>query len=74
MPSALARIGIPTYGFVPLRLDAGTPFLDLFHGHDERVPLSAIRFGVPVLDEVVRRFAPSKRGSGRTDQRLYSRP
>ena len=54
---ALSRIGIPTYGFVPLRLDAGTPFLDLFHAHDERVPLSAIRFGVPVLDEVVRRFA-----------------
>jgi acetylornithine deacetylase/succinyl-diaminopimelate desuccinylase-like protein len=54
---ALSKIGIPTYGFVPLRLDAGAPFLDLFHGHDERVPLSAIRFGVPVLDEVVRRFA-----------------
>jgi acetylornithine deacetylase/succinyl-diaminopimelate desuccinylase-like protein len=54
---SLARIGIPTYGFVPLRLDAGTPFLDLFHGHDERVPLSAIRFGVPVLEEVVRRFS-----------------
>jgi acetylornithine deacetylase/succinyl-diaminopimelate desuccinylase-like protein len=54
---ALSRIGIPTYGFVPLRLDAGSPFLDLFHAHDERVPLSAIRFGVPVLDDVVRRFA-----------------
>ena len=53
---ALATLGIPTYGFVPLRLD-GAPFLEVFHGHDERVPVSAIRFGVPVLDEVVRRFA-----------------
>jgi acetylornithine deacetylase/succinyl-diaminopimelate desuccinylase-like protein len=59
---ALSRLGIPTYGFVPLRLDVGTPFLDLFHGHDERVPLSAVRFGVPVLDEVVRRFAGANRG------------
>jgi acetylornithine deacetylase/succinyl-diaminopimelate desuccinylase-like protein len=54
---ALARLGIPTYGFVPLRLDPGTPFLDLYHAHDERIPVSAIEFGVPVLDEVVRRFA-----------------
>jgi len=54
---ALAHIGIPTYGFVPLRLDADMPFLDLFHGNDERVPVSALAFGVPVLHEVVSRFA-----------------
>ena len=33
------------------------PFLSLFHGHDERVPVSALRFGLPVLHEVVSRFA-----------------
>jgi acetylornithine deacetylase/succinyl-diaminopimelate desuccinylase-like protein len=53
---ALAHLGIPTYGFVPLRLDAGTPFLDLYHGHDERLPVSALAFGLPVLYEVVERF------------------
>jgi len=53
---ALARLGIPTYGFSPLKLDADMPFLSLFHGHDERVPVSALRFGLPVLHEVVRRF------------------
>ena len=53
---ALADLGIPTYGFAPLRLDPGTPFLSLFHAHDERVPVSALRFGLPVLHEVVRRF------------------
>ncbi|TMB55146.1 MAG: M20/M25/M40 family metallo-hydrolase, partial [Chloroflexi bacterium] len=53
---ALARLDIPTYGFMPLRLDAETPFLSLFHAHDERVPVSALRFGLPVLHEVVRRF------------------
>jgi acetylornithine deacetylase/succinyl-diaminopimelate desuccinylase-like protein len=53
---ALATLGIPTYGFAPLRLEAEVPFLSLFHGHDERVPVSALRFGLPVLHEVVSRF------------------
>ena len=54
---ALATIGIPTYGFAPLQLGPEVPFLSLFHGHDERVPVSALRFGLPVLHEVVSRFA-----------------
>lgn len=53
---ALAELGIPTYGFAPLRLGPDVPFLSLFHGHDERVPVSALRFGLPVLHEVVSRF------------------
>ncbi|MEP7040401.1 MAG: M20/M25/M40 family metallo-hydrolase [Chloroflexota bacterium] len=53
---ALATLGIPTYGFAPLQLAAEMPFLSLFHGHDERVPVSAIRFGLPVLHRVVSRF------------------
>ena len=59
---ALATLGIPTYGFAPLRLDAEVPFLSLFHGHDERVPVSALRFGLPVLHEVVRRFVAATGG------------
>jgi acetylornithine deacetylase/succinyl-diaminopimelate desuccinylase-like protein len=54
---ALAQLGIPCYGFAPLRLDAETPFLSLFHGHDERVPASALEFGLPVLADVVARYA-----------------
>jgi acetylornithine deacetylase/succinyl-diaminopimelate desuccinylase-like protein len=54
---ALSQLGIPCYGFAPLRLDADTPFLSLFHGDDERVPVSALAFGLPVLAEVVERFA-----------------
>jgi acetylornithine deacetylase/succinyl-diaminopimelate desuccinylase-like protein len=61
---ALARLGIPTYGFCPLRLDPETPFLDVFHGQDERVPVSAIAFGVPVLEEVVTRFAAAEPSEG----------
>jgi acetylornithine deacetylase/succinyl-diaminopimelate desuccinylase-like protein len=54
---AMGLLGIPAYGFAPLRLDADTPFLSLFHANDERIPVSALRFGLPVLHEVVSRFA-----------------
>jgi acetylornithine deacetylase/succinyl-diaminopimelate desuccinylase-like protein len=54
---ALAQLDIPCYGFAPLRMDPEVPFLSLFHGHDERVPVSAIAFGLPVLAEVVARYA-----------------
>lgn len=54
---ALLDLGIPCYGFAPLRLEADFPFLSLFHGHDERVPISALAFGLPVLADVVERFA-----------------
>jgi acetylornithine deacetylase/succinyl-diaminopimelate desuccinylase-like protein len=53
---AMARLGIPTYGFAPLRMAADMPFLSLFHANDERVPVSALEFGLPVLLEVVQRF------------------
>jgi acetylornithine deacetylase/succinyl-diaminopimelate desuccinylase-like protein len=51
-----ARLGVPTYGFSPLRLDPDERFLERFHGVDERVGLDALRWGLPVLDDVVRRF------------------
>jgi acetylornithine deacetylase/succinyl-diaminopimelate desuccinylase-like protein len=54
---ALSTLGIPCYGFAPLRLGPDVPFLSLFHGHDERVPVSALAFGLPVLAEVVARYA-----------------
>jgi acetylornithine deacetylase/succinyl-diaminopimelate desuccinylase-like protein len=53
---ALAQIGIPCYGFAPLRLEPDVPFLSVFHGHDERIPVSALAFGLPVLADVVARF------------------
>ncbi len=52
----LARIGVPSYGFSPLRLDPSERFLERFHGTDERVAVDALSFGVPVLYDVVRRF------------------
>jgi acetylornithine deacetylase/succinyl-diaminopimelate desuccinylase-like protein len=51
-----ARLGIPTYGFSPLQLDPDERFLERFHGVDERVGVDALRWGLPVLYDVVRRF------------------
>jgi acetylornithine deacetylase/succinyl-diaminopimelate desuccinylase-like protein len=50
------QLGIPTYGFCPLRTDPDEWFLDRFHGVDERVSIDALRWGLPVLYDVVRRF------------------
>ncbi|HEX5824645.1 MAG TPA: M20/M25/M40 family metallo-hydrolase [Candidatus Limnocylindrales bacterium] len=51
-----AALEIPTYGFSPLRLDPDEPFMERFHGVDERVGTEALRWGLPVLYDVVRRF------------------
>jgi len=51
-----ATLDIPTYGFSPLRLDPAEQFLDRFHGVDERVGIDALRWGLPVLYDVVRRY------------------
>ena len=51
-----AAVGTPTYGFSPLRLDPDERFLERFHGVDERVSVEALRWGLPVLYDVVRRF------------------
>jgi acetylornithine deacetylase/succinyl-diaminopimelate desuccinylase-like protein len=49
-------LGTPTYGFSPLRLDPDERFLERFHGVDERVSVDALRWGLPVLYDVVRGF------------------
>ncbi len=51
-----AALDVPTYGFSPLRLEPEERFLERFHGVDERVGVDALRWGLPVLYDVVRRF------------------
>ena len=50
------KLGVPTYGFSPLRLDPEERFLERFHGVDERVSLDAPPLRLPVLYDVVRRY------------------
>jgi acetylornithine deacetylase/succinyl-diaminopimelate desuccinylase-like protein len=47
---SFARLGIRCFGFSPLRLPPDLDFAGMFHGVDERVPVSALQFGVRVLD------------------------
>ena len=47
---AFAQLGIPGYGFAPLKLPPKLAFAELFHGVDERVPVDALKFGARVLD------------------------
>ncbi len=51
---AFATLGIRCFGFAPLRLPADLPFATLFHGVDERVPVEGLRFGVRVLDRLLK--------------------
>jgi acetylornithine deacetylase/succinyl-diaminopimelate desuccinylase-like protein len=50
------RLGVPTYGFSPLKLAPEERFLERFHGVDERVAVDALQWGLPVLYDVVRRY------------------
>ena len=47
---ALSELGIIGYGFSPLQLPPDLDFMALFHGVDERVPISGLEFGVQVLE------------------------
>jgi acetylornithine deacetylase/succinyl-diaminopimelate desuccinylase-like protein len=51
---AFTELGIRCFGFAPLKLPADLNFSALFHGIDERVPIDGLRFGVRVLDRLLR--------------------
>jgi len=52
----LLELGVPTFGFSPLLQPPGETYLDRYHAVDERVSLDALRWGLPVLYDAVRRF------------------
>ena len=52
----LAPMGIPTYGFAPLQLPPGMGLMEMFHAHDERVPVDGLGWGVRVLYDVVTKY------------------
>ncbi|HTK45926.1 MAG TPA: M20/M25/M40 family metallo-hydrolase [Patescibacteria group bacterium] len=52
----LLDLGVPAYGFSPLRQPVGETYLDRYHGVDERVSIDGLRWGLPVLYDSVRRF------------------
>lgn len=50
------RIGIQTYGFLPLNLPQDFDFLSTVHSVDERVPVSALEFGTSILERLILRY------------------
>jgi acetylornithine deacetylase/succinyl-diaminopimelate desuccinylase-like protein len=53
---AYAKLGAICYGFSPVRLGPDLNFSRMYHGHDERIPISGFLWGVRVLYELVRDF------------------
>ena len=49
----LAPLGLQCYGFTPMLLPDNLDFSALFHGVDERVPVSALEFGCRVFHRLL---------------------
>lgn len=48
-----SRLGIRCFGFSPVRLPEDFNFIELMHGHDERIPIEGFHFGLKVLFDLV---------------------
>ncbi len=53
------RMGARWYGFSPVKIEkaSGIKFADMFHGHNERIPVAGLGWGTEVLDAVVREIS-----------------
>ena len=50
------QMGARWYGFSPVKLEKGSgiKFADMFHGHNERIPVAGLHWGTDLLDAIVR--------------------
>ena len=51
-----ARLGIQSYGFLPMQLPKDLPFMQLIHAADERIPVDALEFGTRAIHAVLERY------------------
>jgi acetylornithine deacetylase/succinyl-diaminopimelate desuccinylase-like protein len=51
-----ARLGIQTYGFLPMQLPTDMRFMDLVHAEDERIPVDTLDFGTTAIHRLLARF------------------
>jgi acetylornithine deacetylase/succinyl-diaminopimelate desuccinylase-like protein len=51
-----SRLGIQTYGFIPMRFPPDFALAELAHAADERVPLDAVTFGAEAIFRLLQRF------------------
>ncbi len=52
-----ARLGIQTYGFLPMQLPEEMAFMELIHAPDERIPVEALEFGTRAIGLALERFS-----------------
>jgi acetylornithine deacetylase/succinyl-diaminopimelate desuccinylase-like protein len=51
-----SRLGIQTYGFLPVQLPEGLHFIRTIHGADERIPIDGLSFGAEAIYALLQRF------------------
>lgn len=51
-----ARLGIQTYGFIPMNLPPDFNFSKTVHAADERIPIESVEFGEEVMFELISRY------------------
>jgi acetylornithine deacetylase/succinyl-diaminopimelate desuccinylase-like protein len=51
-----ARLGIQTYGFLPMQLPREMRFMDLIHAEEERLPVDSLEFGATAIHRLLERF------------------
>jgi len=55
-----ARIGIQTYGFLPMDLPPDFDFVRYIHAADERVPVASLEFGTGAISRVLRKYGTAR--------------
>ena len=50
------KLGIQTYGFLPMQLPRELDINRLFHTADERIPVEAVKFGTDNIYRLLQRF------------------
>ncbi|MFZ5814728.1 MAG: M20/M25/M40 family metallo-hydrolase [Bacillota bacterium] len=51
-----ARLGIQTYGYLPMNLPPGFQFAKAIHAGDERIPVECLEFGTQAIHRAMQRF------------------
>jgi acetylornithine deacetylase/succinyl-diaminopimelate desuccinylase-like protein len=51
-----AQLGLECYGWLPMRLPAGSRYHELLHAADERIPVDSVRFGAHSIHQLLRRY------------------
>lgn len=55
-----ARLGIQTYGFLPMQLPTEMRFMELVHAENERLPIAAMDFGTEAIGRLLARLGDAR--------------